>query len=250
MSKTYHHIRLLLIAILAFSASGASAQITKSLKFIPATLDFGDIRESRGPVTKSVKAVNISNDSTYIISARTSCGCSEAQYDGRMLAPGDTTTIKVTYDPTNRPGKFLKTVKIFTGEERISNFFHISGNVIPTRQHLSKVYPHQAGDLRLTTNFVAAGDIRPSTSRPYTIGIYNDSNHSIRLQADTDNDALESNIRPDIIEPHGVASLAILLQGHGIGKDIGQFKYNALITDAESGDTIVAIPVTGALKRP
>ncbi len=225
----------------------ANSQIEKSLQFIPKTLDFGTIRETDGKVTKTIGAVNVSPDSTFIISARTSCGCSEAEYDGRMLAPGDTTTVSITYDPTNRPGKFQKTAKIFTGKDRISNTFRITGNVIPSKKHLDKSYPEKAGNLRLSTSIVSVGEMRHAESKPIFIGIYNDSEKPLTLRAECDNDALEATLQPDIVEPFGIATLSLMLKGRDIPTGTGDFKYTADIKDSTTGETLVSIPVGGTI---
>lgn len=246
-----HKIFLRILAVLAVSIASESAfaQIEKSLKFIPEEVNFGNIRETDGAVTKIVRAVNISQDSTFIISARTSCGCSEAQFDGRMLAPGDTTTVKITYDPTNRPGKFLKMAKIFTGKERISNTFRLKGNVIPSRRHLDKVYPDKAGSLRLSSLFAIAGELRHTESKPIFIGIYNDSDKPMKIAVETDNPALEADIRPDSIEPFGITTLSMMVRGKDIGKDVSDFKFNATVSDAATGEAIVVLPITGSIKK-
>lgn len=249
MHKTQYQTTIIILSLLA-AAFHANAQIEKSLRFIPENLNFGTIRETDGKVTGTVRAINISPDSTFIISARTSCGCSEAEFDGRMLAPGDTTTVRITYDPTNRPGKFLKTAKIFTGRERISNTFRISGNVIPSRRHLDKSYPEKAGDLRLSTLLVSTGEIRHTETKPIFIGIYNDSEKAKILHSESDNDALQTTLQPDSIEPYGISTLSITLKGKDIPSGTKEFKYDAAITDATTGDTIVVIPVGGFIKEP
>lgn len=248
MSNTaikYHLIAL----ILALSAGCSYGQIEKTLKFIPETLDFGTIRETGGKVTKTVKAVNISASPSFIISARTSCGCSEAEYDGRMLAPGDTSIVKITYDPTNRPGKFNKSAKIFTGRERISNLLRITGNVIPSAGNLDKTYPEKAGDLRLSTRIVSVGEIRRAESRPIFIGIYNDSDRAIPLKAESDSEALEVTLQPDTIEPYGIATLSMMLKGRNIGNEVTDFKYTATVTDTSTDRALVEIPIGGSIKE-
>lgn len=247
---SYNHIKYHLIALmLLIGAGNIFGQIEKTLKFIPETLDFGTIRETDGKVTKTVKAVNISSSPTFIISARTSCGCSEAEYDGRMLEPGDTTTVKITYDPTNRPGKFNKSAKIFTGRERISNLLRITGNVIPSAKNLDKSYPERSGDLRLSTRLVSVGEIRHAESRPIFIGIYNDSATPIPLGAETDSEALEATLQPDTLEPYGIATLSMMLKGRNISNEVTDFKYTATVTNTETGKTLVTIPIGGTVKK-
>lgn len=249
MSKISIKYHLIAVLMLLLSAGDGYGQIEKTLKFIPETLDFGTIRETGGKVTKTVKAVNISANPTFIISARTSCGCSEAEYDGRMLAPGDTAIVKITYDPTNRPGKFNKSAKIFTGRERISNLLRISGNVIPSAANLDKAYPERSGDLRLSTRIVSVGEIRRTESRPIFIGIYNDSDKPLPLRAESDSGALEATLQPDTIEPYGIATLSMMLKGRNIGNEVTDFKYTATVTDTSTNRVLVEIPIGGSIKE-
>lgn len=225
-----------------------NAQVEKTLEFIPGSVDFGVIREEGGKVSHKVKAVNISPDSTYIISARTSCGCSAVEYSEAMLAPGDTAVVTLTYDPLNRPGRFLKTARFFTGKERIGNSIKLSGTVIPSSKSLDMSYPEKAGQLRLSTLFVNAGEISRKEARPLFIGIYNDSDTPIALTAETESDALDAGLAPDTIEPFGIATLSLMLRGRNIPEGENELLYRAALINAETGDTIASIPVGGTVK--
>lgn len=237
------------IAMLSALAPTAYARISGTLEFFPSSVDFGIIREEDGKVKRKVKAVNVSTDTTFIISARTSCGCSAVEYSEDLLAPGDTTEVTLTYDPVNRPGKFLKTARFFTGKERIGNSIKLSGNVIPSRSNLDKSYPDQAGQLRLSSKLVNVGEMSIKDARPLFVGIYNDSDRRIILSAETDGDPLEAVITPDTIEPFGVATLSLMLKGRFIPETAPEFMYKATLSDRESGDSIIAIPVGGSIKE-
>ncbi len=224
--------------LLAF-ASG----MVPSLKFIPEKVDFGVIKEEDGKVMQIVKAVNVTPDSTFIISARTSCGCSDVDYTQDMIAPGDTTEVVVTYDPRNRPGKFLKIARFFTGEERISNSIKLSGTVVPSRKNLDRSYPDKAGDLRLSTLMINAGEVSRGEARPLFVGIYNDSDHPMALTAESDGAALEAALMPDTIEAYGIATLTLMLKGRLLPQNKEEMIYKASLLDTATGDTVVAIPV-------
>lgn len=233
---------------IAALAPGAYSQIEHSLKFIPEKVDFGRIREENGKVTRKVKAINITQDSTFIISARTSCGCSAAEYPQDVIAPGDTVEVSVSYDPHNRPGKFLKTARFFTGHERIGNSIKLCGNVIPSKKNLERSYPEKIGDLRLSTLLVNAGELTRREARPLFVGLYNDSERSLPLLAATDSNALEAALIPDTIEPYGISTVTLMLKCRNIPDHAEEIFYNAFLINAESGDTITAIPVGGILK--
>lgn len=236
------------VAVFVVLAFSAYPQLEKTLKFEPETLDFGTIHEEAGKASRHVKAINISPDSTYIISARTSCGCSGVEYSQDMLAPGDTADVTIIYNPANRPGKFLKTVRLFTGEERIGNSIKFSGTVIPSRKNLNKSYPIQAGILRLSTLLLNAGEISKKEARPLFVGIYNDSDKPINLLAESDSAPLEAALAPDSIEPFGISTLTLMLKGRLISEGEPEFLYKTYLIDAATGDTITCIPVGGTLK--
>lgn len=233
------------VAILAFTST-VCAEITSPLRFIPEHLDFGMIREDDGKVKKSLLAVNSTSDTTFVISARTSCGCTGVEYDSSLIAPGDTTNITITYDATNRPGKFLKTIKIFTGSERIPNTCKIKGLVIPSKKNLDRTYPEKAEGLRLTTLIVNTGEIRADETRPLFIGIYNDSDSILSLKGESDNDALSINIMPDTIEPNSISTATLKIRARDIREQ--EFDFKAKIIDAETGKTLATIPIGGTIR--
>lgn len=231
------------VASLMALGSAAYAQIEKSLEFIPEKVDFGMIREENGKVSQKVKAINVSRDSTFIISSRTSCGCSAVEYPNNLFAPGDTVEVTITYDPLNRPGKFLKTARLFTGQERIGNSIKISGTVIPSRQNLDMAYPDEAGSLRLSTKIVNAGEMSRKEARPLFVGLYNDSDRPLALSAETDSGALEAGLSPDTIDPFGIATLTLMLKGRNIPENETEILYKASLLDKVTGDTVISIPV-------
>lgn len=247
MKKCVPLLSVALVSLMAMAANSYS-QIEKSLVFIPEKLDFGLIREENGLVTHKVKAVNITEDTTYIISARTSCGCSAAEYSNDHIAPGDTVEVSITYDPTNRPGKFLKTVRFFTGTERIGNSIKISGTVIPSSKNLDKAYPEKVGSLRLSSLIINAGELSRKEARPLFVGLYNDSDTPLALTAETSANALEAGLVPDTIEPFGISTLTLMLKVRNIPSDETEILYKAHLIDHSTSDTIISIPVIGIIK--
>ncbi len=229
--------------------SVAYAQTEKTLKFFPEEANFGMIKEEDGKVTRKIKAVNVSKDSTFIISARTSCGCSSIDYPEHSFAPGDTVVISVTYDPLNRPGKFLKTAKIFTGKERIGNSFKLKGNVIPSKKNLDRAYPAKSGKLRLSSQIIDAGEVSNQEARPLFVGIYNDSGQPLKLTAITDANPLEAGLTPDSIGPFEISTLTLMLKGRLFKKNEKDFIYKTYLVDSLSGDTITCIPVGGTILK-
>lgn len=248
MRKRIFNAMLAASAMLTALTPGAYAQLSKSLEFIPDHVDFGMIREEEGKVSRKVKAVNISPESTSIVSARTSCGCSAVEFPEVPIAPGDTVEVTVTYDPTNRPGKFLKTARFYTGKERIGNSIKMNGTVIPSRKNLDKAYPERIGTFRLTTKILNTGEVSRKEARPLFVGVYNDSDKPVALSVETDGAPLEATLTPDTIEPFGIATLSLILKGRVIPEKARDFSYKTYLIDSAKGDTILSIPVGGIVK--
>nr|MDE6342330.1 DUF1573 domain-containing protein [Muribaculaceae bacterium] len=155
----------------------------------------------------------------------------------------------VGYNPANRPGKFLKTAKIYTGSERISNSFKLKGMVIPSQKNLVKTYPDVEGNLRFSSRIIDVNELGPNTVRPIFIGIYNDSPDTLRLTPASSDDALQGVLMPDELEPHGVSTLSLTLRAGDLPGGTTDFNLKAYIINSASADTIATIPVGGAIKR-
>lgn len=222
----------------------------ETFEFIPQVCDFGVIHEENGNVSATVKAVNISADTTFVTSIRTSCGCTGATYTDRIIAPGDTAEISVTYNPENRPGRFLKTIKVFSGLDRRSSSFKIKGNVLPSEKSIAKSYPHRIGDLRLSNTLIDVGEVTPGAVLPVFVGLYNVGEHPMILKADADCMAFEPKVMPDTILPNDPGTLSIILKARHLRQYGKNFQHNIYLIDTLSKDTVATIPVGGVLNKP
>lgn len=245
----YRLVKALLPMLSAIAAltPAAYGQTTASLRFIPEELDYGIIKESDGEVKRNIRAVNASQDTTFIISARTSCGCTGVAYSSDPIAPGDTTTVSVTYDATNRPGKFLKTVRLFTGKDRTPNSFKIKGTVVPSEKHLDRTYPEKSGVLRLSTLIVSAGELRPNGVHHYAVGIYNDSDKPLKLKGTSDSDAMSVTIEPETVDPRSITSVILKVNAADIRKEA--FDLHAYILNEATGEKLATIAIGGDIRR-
>jgi hypothetical protein len=70
-----------------------------------------------------------------IVSATASCGCTKPVYPTDPIKPEKKGKLKVTYNPSGRPGEFNKTIKVRTNapkSKRVS--LKITGTVIPAKK--------------------------------------------------------------------------------------------------------------------
>ncbi len=94
--------------------------------------DFGDILEKNGKVSFDFKIENFGTDTIHVVDIESSCGCTSFFLGDQKIAPKKTNNLKVSYDPSGRPGRFHKTIRI---RYQYMNFayealFTVRGNVI------------------------------------------------------------------------------------------------------------------------
>ncbi|MDE6558789.1 MAG: DUF1573 domain-containing protein, partial [Muribaculaceae bacterium] len=145
------------------------------VKLLDPDYDFGIIRETDGEQTGIARLVNVGPEATYIRDVRPSCGCTGAAYNDNLLQPGDTTTVSFTYNPSGRPGKFNKTVKVYVGDGEERHVIRLSGRVVGSAKTLSRNYPIECGPLRLSERIVDLQNVKQATGRHAFIRIVNQS---------------------------------------------------------------------------
>ena len=126
--------RLVLCLLIAFSIGltlSAADKNKSQIKFEQTVFDFGNIKEDGGKVSHEFTFTNVGEEPLKITSARAECGCTTPEYPKDEIAPGESGTIKVTYNPLGRPGGFTKVVTVrCTGNPGKVNL-KIRGTVLP-----------------------------------------------------------------------------------------------------------------------
>lgn len=92
-----------LLILLAFVLAACGGRPT--LAVVPATYDFGEIAADV-PVTTTLRVANTGRGELSISGVTTSCGCTTAQLEETVLAPGAATDLTVTFDPQAHPGLY------------------------------------------------------------------------------------------------------------------------------------------------
>lgn len=128
MKRIISVFTLILMSVMAFNvmAAGKGAEMTFAAK----THDFGTIKEANGPVTYSFEFTNTGDEPLVIVDVKASCGCTRPEYPKEPIMPGKKGKIKVTFNPTGRPGEFNKEIKIRTNTNK-RPILKITGTVIP-----------------------------------------------------------------------------------------------------------------------
>uniref|UniRef100_A0A7V2ZJ83 DUF1573 domain-containing protein n=1 Tax=Ignavibacterium album TaxID=591197 RepID=A0A7V2ZJ83_9BACT len=164
---------IIVISVAAFAqlvGPKASAQITE--------YNFGDIKQG-DVVSYDFKIMNNGGDVLKIIDVRASCGCTAAQPDKKELKPGETTTIKVTFNSKGRKGAQIKTVRVITNDPEKSDInFVIRCNIL-TDENKSG---NSGAVLFLPENQYNFGKVKEGTTVSHTFEVVNKGSDVLKIQ--------------------------------------------------------------------
>jgi len=170
-------IKLIVSALLALTASAAFAD--GGVRWMQTTYDFGAFREDNKKAEATFRLINDSPDSIAIVSASATCGCTVPYFDKDAIAPGDTASVKVVYNPEGRPGRFEKQVYVRTTATLERQKLTIKGVVIGNDKTIGHFYPVDAGKLKLRNGLAMLGRVPAGRSKTEFLTGYNQSADTI-----------------------------------------------------------------------
>lgn len=164
--------------MLAFMAT-LMTQAAPKVVWLNPVHNFGAFKEDVGPVTVVYKGVNVGDEPLVILDARANCGCTTPSYSREPVAPGDTIRMSVSYDPSGRPGRFNKHVKVKTNAENADHQLVLKGTVIGGESTLASRYPERAGNTRFSNKICAFGETYKGRMLAAAVNIYNPTTDTI-----------------------------------------------------------------------
>lgn len=148
-------IGILLILIPAF----AFAQAVEPLTFRERVHDFGQVLESKGPVSHDFTFTNTSPRPVTIVNVIASCGCTTPGWTKEPVAPGKTGTVKASFHPAGRPGYFNKTLTVVTDVQAATVVLQLTGTVLGEVMIDTNEFPVAIGNLRLKSKSFSLGSV-------------------------------------------------------------------------------------------
>ena len=129
--------------------SAAVPTSTAEITFSKDLHDFGTISKGDNGSTEFTFK-NTGKEPLIIANAQGSCGCTVPQWPKEPIAPGATSSIKVTYD-TKRVGAFTKTVTITSNAQTSSKIITIKGvvNDVPVEETFPAKKPSAGSPLEM-----------------------------------------------------------------------------------------------------
>ena len=175
-------LRAILVVIACVAAMNVAAQ--SSLRFTRTSWDFGTIREADGKVSCTFEYVNRGKQPVVIDQVNVSCGCTTPEFSRKPILAGERGEMKVTFDPANREGEFVKEITVFTGGRRYRTTLRISGNIIARTKTVEELYPVAVGDcgLRIDARSLPFSYVTHGERKNLFINYINTSSKPIRVR--------------------------------------------------------------------
>ncbi|MBR1932306.1 MAG: DUF1573 domain-containing protein [Prevotella sp.] len=125
-----------------------------------ATVSLGTISEADGPVERTFRLRNAGTGSVALQQGYTSCGCTTISFaQGKTVAPGDTTSVTLRFNPRGKGGEFLETATLVYGPGRGERVrLSLEGTCQSSEESLLRQFPISLSDsLRLSASHFDLG---------------------------------------------------------------------------------------------
>ena len=122
--------QIIFIFMAILLATGIASALYKAVISADATsFEFGPSQEAAGNVSLTVRIKNTGEAPLVLTRVIASCGCTTPEWTKEPIAPGKTGDIKITYNPKDRPGPFVKTISVYSNGKTGSFILTIRGEV-------------------------------------------------------------------------------------------------------------------------
>lgn len=170
---------LFLIAALSIAAFAQNAKPV--LSFEKKIHDFGDIKEGDGVISYVFEFTNNGAQPLVVHNVRASCGCTTPDWTRQPVMPGGKGTVKVAFDPANRPGNFNKSITVSSNSETATEVLRVVGNVLQRDKTIEDIYPRAMGDIRLKSSHLSFTRVEPGATKNESMEIINTSSQPVTL---------------------------------------------------------------------
>ncbi len=168
MKKLLSFICMTLISFATFAQKA-------NIKFETETHDFCEIQEKDGSVTYVFNYQNTGDAPLVITQVKASCGCTTPEWTQTPVRAGESGSIKVTFNPANRPGSFNKTISVQSNASKPLTTLRISGKVLQRPKTLEETYPVVMDSIRLMNNHIPFTKIKPTEVKTEEVKVINNS---------------------------------------------------------------------------
>lgn len=186
--KLLKNIAIFLIATFVFALptsclgqAGANND-ESTLKFKTHEWNFGEVKEVEGAVRYTFSFTNEGKEAVVLESVSSSCGCATPEYSRKPILPNTVGTITVEFDPTGRPGPFMKSIYVRSRGGKNYDVLRITGQVMPRPRSVEEDYPYVLSNgLRINIQNLNFRYVAHGSGNAMVVGYANTSKKDISL---------------------------------------------------------------------
>lgn len=167
----------ILLALFLLAPMGASAQ---KLKVENTAIDCGQVAYQT-PASADFEITNTSNHTIRIKEGKTSCGCTCVDFPKDGVAPGETFSVRVTYD-SQTMGHFDKLAALYSDAEDKPLVLHIKGVVVDEVVGYAGDFPYTLGQIKADRIDVEYDNVSRGEMPQQKIHILNTTGQTIQPQ--------------------------------------------------------------------
>ena len=210
-------IQLVIVFVFMAGAFTANAQGKSKITFEKTTHDYGTFVESKGIQSYDFVFTNEGTVPLVLNNVKASCGCTTPKWTREPVAPGAKGSIKVSYDPKNRPGSFNKTVTVQSNAENSTVTLHIQGSVQPREKTIAELYPRQIGNLRVKRNHISFVKIKNTEVKTEKLELINDTDKPVTIGLKTVPSELTATLSGETIPANGEGWIEVTFDAAKVG---------------------------------
>jgi hypothetical protein len=189
---------LLFFQVMAISAAVAAQPM---MKISEQEHNFGTFKEEAGPQKFDFVVLNSGNAPLVIQNIVASCGCTTPEWTKQPIAAGEKGTITAIYDPRDRPGKFSKTLTVYTNSKPEVQVLVIKGEVVARERTIEELFTFAVGPVRFESINLAFTNIKKTEKKIRVMQLINTSNEPVKVEFDNLPPHLTMKTTPETLKP-------------------------------------------------
>lgn len=198
-------------ALLFLGVMLVQAQFTgPAISFDDLNHNFGNIKEDGGIVEHTFNFKNAGDQPLIINQVRSSCGCTVPDWSKEPIPPGESGSIKVSFNPKNRPGAFRKSITVQSNAKVNTSILYIVGLVEAAPKTVADEYPMVMGPIRLRSNHLSVMKILKTENKTASLEIINESDQDVQISIPESPDYLSFSVQPETLMPKQKGSISVI----------------------------------------
>lgn len=232
----------LIVGIVISNLVSAQMSISPSIKVLNDKVNFGAIREEDGNVTTTFQFTNIGKKPLKIVNVLTTCGCTTPEWTQTEIKTGDTGQVVAVFNPTNKEGRFSKSLTVITNGIPQSVTLTVEGSVYSSNKDMLAMFPAKIGDMLFTTSQLELPAQKEDKIDTIWLGVYNPTDEIMFVHTVATPYMMRSEAAHVVLKPQGGDNIMFTYNGalaKGLGPRIDSIYL--LTSDKKEGTKLITI---------